>query len=181
MFTYGFSSNYSGPRHANTLKCLASNLLIEALSKLSRDSYQHVYHVYRQFILEQFPSSPIIFATLDNLTMFIDNCFQKNLAASTVLTALSYLHNLRGCVDLTRHFIIQKTLFKLALHKRQSLANNTFNFKRTNIFLTTYMHFSVPMVYVKSYVYFSMSCIFAHWRNNRTTTTTRKLFVNEQY
>jgi len=42
--------------------------------------------------------------------MFIDNCFQKNIAASTVLTALSYLHKLGRFVDLTRHFIIQKTL-----------------------------------------------------------------------
>lgn len=92
---------------------MASNLLSEALSKSSRDSYKHVYQVYRQFIIEQFPSSPIIPATLENLTMFIANCFQKNLAASTVLTyisALSYLHKLGGYVDLTQHFIFRKTL-----------------------------------------------------------------------
>lgn len=64
-------------------------------------------------MLLYFPQEMVFPASLENLTLFIAYCFQKELASSTVLTymsAISFLLQLGGYEDLPGHFIHSKAL-----------------------------------------------------------------------
>ena len=92
---------------------VATNLIHGSLAKSSKESYRRVFAFYKEFMLLYFPQEMVFPASLENLTLFIAYCFQKELASSTVLTymsAISFLLQLGGYEDLPGHFIHSKAL-----------------------------------------------------------------------
>ena len=93
---------------------LASSLVDKALSPATHKAYERVTKQFVSFVqticgktMKPFPASPHL------VMLFIADCYNSNLAASTVLTyisALSYFHKIRGFADPTQNFVVKKCL-----------------------------------------------------------------------
>ena len=100
---------------------LVSNLrglLGSALTDSSRRQYQRAWAVFRQFYCRFYGSeNPILPLVPNCIPLFISYLSFRKMAYSTInsyLSAISYVHKLKGLRDPTKSFLIQKLLTALS-------------------------------------------------------------------
>lgn len=95
-----------------------SGLLGSALTDSSRRQYQRAWIVFRQFYAQFYRSeNPTLPLDPNCIPLFISYLSFRKMAYSTVasyLSAISYVHKLRGFRDPTKSFLIQKLLTALS-------------------------------------------------------------------
>ena len=100
----------------NPLKC--RGLLGSALTDSSRRQYQRAWAVFRQFYCRFYGSeNPILPLVPNCIPLFISYLSFRKMAYSTInsyLSAISYVHKLKGLRDPTKSFLIQKLLTALS-------------------------------------------------------------------
>ena len=93
-------------------------LLNSALSSGSRELYQRAWAVFNDFYQQFYHSvSPALPLTTPVLALFVSYLHARKLAPSTIksyLSAIGYVHKLKGLRDPTRAFIIDKLLTALS-------------------------------------------------------------------
>ena len=104
--------------NAEELVSNLSGLLSAALTDGSRRLYQRAWAVFRQFYAQFYGSAQLTLPLLPTCTpLFISYLSFRKLSFSTItsyLSAISYVHKLRGFPDPTKSFLIQKLLTALS-------------------------------------------------------------------
>ena len=90
----------------------ASNIITQSLSCETLKNYQAVYKVLEKFLKDlgvrnMFPVNP------GHLVLFITKLFNTGHASSTIISkvsAIAYVHKIKGAEDPSQHFLVQKAL-----------------------------------------------------------------------
>ena len=101
------------------------DLLGSALTPGSRTAYQRAWGVYQSFHQRFYgASTPSLPLPSSQLALFISYLSAKKLAHSTIssyLSAISYVHKIKGYRDPTKTFLIQKLLTALSRQRSADL------------------------------------------------------------
>lgn len=91
-----------------------TSLLESALSSSTRKQYQRAWAVFTRFHATYFhsvyPSLPLTPVTLTLFVSYLHACQLAPATVTSYLSAISYVHKLRGLSDPTKTFVIQKLL-----------------------------------------------------------------------
>ena len=96
-------------------------MLDTALAPSTKASYQNAWQHFRKFHSTYYPGSPVLPVTTEQIAQFITVCHHRNLQPSTItsyLSAISYVHKIRGLVNPTDSFLISKLLHGLRRNKQ---------------------------------------------------------------
>ena len=111
-FHRGISQPDTREPNAEELGANLRTLLSSSLTAGSRRSYQRAWIIFRQFYRQFYGSDdPPLPVPTTCLPLFISHLTFRKLALSTItsyLSAISYVHKLRGLHDPTKSFLIQK-------------------------------------------------------------------------
>ena len=133
------------------------SLLRSVLASGSGQSYRRAWTLFREFHEKFYKTKAFhLPLTTASLALFISFLDGRNLLPSTILTYLSaigYVHKMKGLHDPTKAFLIQKLLTSLSRQKSCDV-----RFRYLNLFcMTSYVLSSTPILRQHS-VYFFQPC-----------------------
>ncbi|XP_052257114.1 integrase/recombinase xerD homolog isoform X1 [Dreissena polymorpha] len=119
--TNGQGSNCnSGSSSTAQLNLQIYNLLNSSLAPSTRASYQNALQHYNNFHSTHYPQQPLWPTTTEQLAQFIAVCNARQLKASTItsyISAITYVHKLKGFSNPAESFVIKKLLHSIRRHK----------------------------------------------------------------